>query len=389
MLAVHEDYYEEKLDHNLAKLLPADLRVEKVSAFGVTKPRMIGDIGLRGFFQLYKKAKEIIKSEQIDFLYIPIPPFYVALLGRMLHKSTGVKYGIDYIDPWVHKFPNSDHSLRHRLSEYMANVLEPKAIKNACVITGVAAGYYKGVQERHPDLAKTCAFGAMPYGGEKTDHEKLKSMDLKPYLFEKKENKIQLVYAGAMLPKAYKPLEEVLKAISADKEKFEKLEINFIGTGSRANDPESYNIKPLAEKYGLWEKVIFEYPARIPYLDVLIHLEAADGVFILGSTEAHYTPSKVYQGVLSEKPILAILHKDSTACQVIKSTKVGKVLDFDGEEGLSHINQSFSEVYIEYVDLLKSFDPANCNLSEFDQYSAYQVTKKLVECIDEGLALCK
>src|ERR1700734_130550 len=90
ILTVDERYYEEQPDPNLSRLLPAGLRVEKASAFRVTKPRLIGDVGLRGFFQLYRKAKRLIRQNKIDFLYIPIPSFYVALLGRWLHASTGV-----------------------------------------------------------------------------------------------------------------------------------------------------------------------------------------------------------------------------------------------------------------------------------------------------------
>ena len=58
ILTVHEDYYEENLDWNLVKLLPEHLRIEKVKAFKNTKPRLIGDIGLRAFFQLYKRATD-------------------------------------------------------------------------------------------------------------------------------------------------------------------------------------------------------------------------------------------------------------------------------------------------------------------------------------------
>ena len=60
ILTVDEKYYEEKLDYNLEKLLPVDLRIEKVKAFKLTKPRVIGDIGLRAFFQFYKRAKQLI-----------------------------------------------------------------------------------------------------------------------------------------------------------------------------------------------------------------------------------------------------------------------------------------------------------------------------------------
>lgn len=211
VLMVDEKYYEETLDPNLSLLLPADLQIEKAGAFPVTKPRLIGDLGLRAFFQLYRKAKHLIKASKIDFLYIPIPSFYAALLGRWLHATTGIKYGIDYIDPWVHRFPGSDKKFsRHWLSSKLALFLEPIAIRRASLITGVAEGYYKGVQERNPFLAETCLFGAMPYGGEEKDHSKVKELKLQPYLFKRNPAKEVLIYAGAMLPKAYGPLEAII-----------------------------------------------------------------------------------------------------------------------------------------------------------------------------------
>ncbi len=384
ILTVDEKYYEEKLDENLVKLLPQQLRIEKAKAFGVTRPRLIGDIGLRGFTQLYKKAKRLIIGEAIDFLYIPIPSFYAAILGRMLHASTGIRYGIDYIDPWVHTFPDGA-SVRHKASEAIASFLEPIAIKNASLITGVAEGYYKGVEERNPYLKDTCIFGAMPYGGEKQDHEKVKQLAIKPYLFQKND-KLQLVYAGAMLPKAYQPLEQIFSSIQNNRTAFENLELHFIGTGKTPDDPNGFNIKPLAEKYNLWQSVVFEYPRRIPYMDVLVHLDAADGVFILGSTEPHYTPSKVYQGVLSGKPILAVLHKESSALQVLNKTNAGVFYSLDPEH-LDDLGASFAQLYKEYVSFSQSFSPAQVKQQELEAYSAYAVTKKLVGLIDKAMAL--
>lgn len=384
ILAVDEKYYEEKLDHQLSRLLPEGLQIEKVSAFPVTRPRLIGDLGLRAFRQLYKGARRIIKEQGIDFLYIPIPSFYSALLGRWLHASTGIKYGIDYIDPWVHRFPGSEKLFsRHWLSWKLASILEPIAIKKASLITGVAEGYYKGVQERNPALAATCLFGAMPYGGEAADHLKVKDLHTGPYLFQKVKEKIQLVYAGAMLPKAYRPLEAIMQAIAKAPSDFADLEIHFIGTGKTPNDPAGYNIRPMAEKYGLWEKVIFEYPARIPYLDVLIHLDAASGVFILGSTEPHYTPSKVYQAVLSQKPVLAVLHAQSTACEVLRSTGAGVVLPFDGEEGVAGVSGIFPKIFREYITFQQNFSPARVNYLLFDQFSAKSVTGQLAHLLNK------
>ena len=378
ILTVHENYYEETPDRNLEKLLSPALRIEKVKAFRVTKPRLIGDIGIRAFFQLYVRARQLINSEKIDFLYIPVPSFYCALLGRWLHWSTKIKYGIDYIDPWVHRFPGSEKMFsRHWLSTKIAGFLEPIAVKKASLITGVAEDYYKGVTERNAHLLKQALFGAMPYGGEKMDHKALATAGITPYLFKKKAGIIQLVYAGAMLPKAYAPLEQIFKSIRNNPDIFKHIEFHFIGTGKKPDDPASYNIKQLAEQYNLWNTIVFEYPRRIPYLDVLVHLNHADGIFILGSTEPHYTPSKTYQGILSLKPILAVLHRQSTGAKVITAADAGIVLLFDGEEGVSCIEEQFNTVFSRYLNFIAIFDPQQVKLEMFEQYSAKSVTGQL------------
>ncbi len=382
ILTVHEDYYEEELDWNLHKLLPANQRIEKVQAFKVTKPRLIGDIGLRAFYQLRKCALTLLQNEQIDFVYIPIPSFYVSLIGPYLHRKTGVKYGIDYIDPWVHVFPGSDQLFsRHWFSTRIAKWLEPKAIKDASLITGVAEGYYKAVIERNPSLKTSCLFGAMPYGGEALDHERMEELQLQPYLFTK-NNKQQFLYAGAMLPKAYQPLEEIFRAVAEHKDRFAETEFHFIGTGKSPNDANGFNIKPLAEKYGLWQTIVFEYPKRIPYLDVLVHLSAADAVFILGSTEPHYTPSKAYQGVLSGKPVLAVLHEASTAVAVLRDSGAGVVLSFAGEEDVTAIYHRWPATWQQFQMFRKCFRKELVKQEVFELYSARSVTSHLAGLLD-------
>jgi hypothetical protein len=413
ILTVHEDYYEEALDWKLHQLLPKDQRIEKVSAFKVTKPRLIGDIGLRGYFQLRRRALEMIRSEKIDFVYIPIPSFYMALLGPYLFKKTGVPYGIDYIDPWVHVFPGSDKIFsRHWFTTQLAKLLEPIAVKYASLITGVSEGYYKPVFERNPHLKTQALTAAMPYGGEESDHDFIRSRGkedtsaslpsagkLNPSTPLPSAGKFnpstpstcKFIYAGAMLPKAYKPLEEVFKALSILQppslglptsgwlasstlqplQPLQPLQLNFIGTLG--------TIKPFAEQYNLWGSAVLEHPDRIPYLDVLSQLDTADAVFILGSTEPHYTPSKVYQAVLSGKPILAVLHEASTAVLVLRESRAGIVVTMKGEEDLDTLSARFLEGLKEFMLFKQTFDPSKINRAAFEQYSAKAVTAILVE----------
>lgn len=374
ILTVHENFYEEALDWNLRKLIPANQHIEKVSAFKVGKPRLVGDIGLRAYFQLRRRALELIRAEKIDFVYIPIPSFYMALLGPYLFKRTGIPYGIDYIDPWVHQFPGSNKLFsRHWFSTQLAKLLEPIAVKHAALITGVSVGYYKPVLDRNPHLKTQALTAAMPYGGEESDHDfirnRSKEVPSTPSTTSTLST-IKFIYAGAMLPKAYKPLEELFKALST----LQSLQLHFIGTLG--------TIQSIAEKHGLYGTTVFEHPDRIPYLDVLTQLEAADAVFILGSTEPHYTPSKVYQGVLSGKPILAVLHEQSTAVNVLRASNAGMVITMKGEEDLYTLSARFLEGLREFENFRKTFDPNKINRAAFKQYSAKAVTAKLADKLD-------
>jgi hypothetical protein len=337
----------------------------------------------------------------------------MALIGPYLYKKTGVKYGIDYIDPWVHHFPGSEKLFsRHWFSTQLAKFLEPIAVKHASLITGVSERYYTPVLERNPHLKKQAITAAMPYGGEERDYAvkqriqpgtrdvgqgTRKQLSIQPgtrdegqgtreqpgeqprnvvLLPSKNDNVFRFVYAGAMLPKAYKPLEEIFKALHSLQplKLIQPFQLHFIGTLG--------TIKPIAEKYGLWQSLVFEHPARIAYLDVLKNLDAADGVFILGSTEPHYTPSKVYQGVLSQKPILAVLHQESTAVKVLNESNAGQIVLMDGEKDLHTLGERFTKQLDNYFSWAKSFDPELVNKDVFEQYSAKAVTNTLVNALN-------
>lgn len=130
-------------------------------------------------------------------------------------------------------------------------------------------------------------------------------------------------------------------------------------------------------------KNIFEYPVRIPYLDVLVHLNAANAVFILGSTEPHYTPSKVYQAVLSGKPILAVLHTMSTAVEVLTNSGAGYVVDFASKEECEEKMQYFEKEYMQFLEFYQQYNPANINMLAFEKYSAYNITETLVQALNK------
>lgn len=385
VVTVHHSFYEEPLDWNLAKLIPHDLRVERVRALPTKPVRVVGDIGIRGFIPMLRRILDIVDREGADFLYITIPSFFAAPLGRITHALRGIPYGIDYIDPWVHVFPGSEKRLSKAwLSRKLAEILEPPSVRNASLITGVTDRSYHDVLARNRHLIGRAVTSTMPYGGEVADHTAARELALQPRLF-KNDSRFRVTYAGTMWDAAQEPLDRIFRSISRDRNSFDDVVFHFIGTGASPTNPIP-QIRPLAERHGIWGDIVVEHPQRIPYLDVLAHLEASDAVFIFGGTKAHYTPSKLYQGVLSGKPLLAVLHKDSPATSIIAETNAGRVLSFDGEEDLGKVENSFAPAFREFRQFAARFDASCVDRGRFDAYSARNVGRQLAQALDLAMA---
>ena len=62
VLTVKEAYFEEKPDPDFVKTFSEDFETTRIKAFPISKPTIIGDSGLRSFFQLYKGAIRIIND---------------------------------------------------------------------------------------------------------------------------------------------------------------------------------------------------------------------------------------------------------------------------------------------------------------------------------------
>jgi hypothetical protein len=333
VLTVHPDFYEEKLDWDLIKTVSPNIEVHKVKAKKVRKHRIIGDIGLRAFSQLKRKAIEIIREKDIHFVWIPIPSFYTAILGRILYKKTFVPYGIDYIDPWIRDISNRKN-IRSVISLLIAKILEPYVIKKASLVSGVAEAYYMPAIERNFKNKQPVQV-AMPYGFDPSDHNiKLENLS---FPWENMPRCIPYIYAGAFLPNSGLFIDLLFKslAILKSKGKFdERIKLFFIGTGE-------YKHKSIIEfaRENNVEEHIVEIRDRFPYLHVINFLSAAKGVLLIGSTEKHYTASKTFQSILSERPVFAILHEESTAIKIFTESKADAYLIKYSEKETKDFNE--------------------------------------------------
>ena len=157
-----------------------------------------------------------------------------------------------------------------------------------------------------------------------------------------------------------------------------RLTVHFVGTGSSPDDPDGHRVRPRARQAGV-DDMVDEHPQRIGYVDALNHLTKSDAVLVLGSTEAHYTPSKVFQAMLSRRPVFAMLHKDSTAVDMIRSVHAGSVLTVT-ETALPDASDVAGALCAFMADT--TYDADAVDRTAFDAYSARASTRALAAALD-------
>jgi hypothetical protein len=379
IICVNSKYYEEPLDFDLEKSLNPLVKVIRVGAISQKIARSLrwGDIGLRSFFNLLFSLLKLARSKKIDLIFITIPSNYLALLGRLVFEFHQVPYIIDYQDPWVNETSQSEKIMSKAwLTQNLAKLLEPFALKKVSAISGMTPKYFESVIERNPHL-KCKPKLSFQMGFASSDYEMLEKLKIVSNLVPAGQPFKQIVYAGALLPKAVELMRCFLKALSiVNNDPSREFAIRFvcIGTGSSSVDPKSYRILPLAKSVQA-EKWVAEFPNRHPFFEVLASLKQADGIIIIGSTEPHYSPSKLFQAVFSKNPVLAVLHQDSEAIQLIKKSQAGFVCsitsDFNEEELIVRI------VEILKTKLLKKQTLAD--LTYFDRYKGSAISEDLAD----------
>lgn len=313
VLTVSEEFYEEPGAAGSDQLVKDTVEVIKVSArapWTLLGKRIIGDIGLRAFGTLKQKALELCRERPIDFVWISMPSWYPALMGKSILSETGVPFGIDYQDPWVQALPPGTSPIsRAGLTQKAAQILEPIALRHAALITGINRSYFQGALDRNPRLNPHSV--EFQLGFDPADH----SINY-PANAPWPKDKLVALYPGAFLPLSAPFHLAILSGIKALESRGE-LPANacfvYLGTGHS-----SLPILSLARDLGIAHRV-YEFPNRIPYLEVLQLLRNVHGCMIIGSPEPHYSASKVFQSILSGRPIFSLLHRDSEAMQILKA----------------------------------------------------------------------
>ncbi len=321
--------YEGRLDPDLAALVPASLQVVRAPAWpaGWTRRVGLGDLGLRAFSGLGRVCRTLLARERFDALFITVYPVYPALLGPRLKRRFHIPFVLDYQDPWVGAWgltvgggPDGAPDWKSRVSRRLGAWLEPRAVAAADALIAVSQGTIDGVVRRVPGAARL-PHEAIPLGFEPADFEPLLRVPRAHAHFDPTDGLVHLCYVGTLLPAGLDTLRLLLEALrrlaGTEPAVAGRLRLHFFGTSNQSMS-DVYRVMPIARDLGV-DAQVSEVPGRLDYLDALAVLTSASGILLLGSSERHYTASKLYPALLARRPILALFHEASSVVDILRN----------------------------------------------------------------------
>ena len=155
----------------------------------------------------FKKAKEIIKHNKIDYIITTGPPHSSHLIGQKIHNKYKLKWIVDLRDPWSELFYLKS-KFRFNFSKKINDRLEYKVLENAdAIITTVGDRYHKILSGK---ISNPNKIHKIYNGYDKLNYDKIK--EIKP-------SKYNIVFTGVLTKNHnYEIFHEVLKILSPSKQ---------------------------------------------------------------------------------------------------------------------------------------------------------------------------
>ena len=376
VLAVLPEYVEMSQDLHLEKTIPNNIPVHKVTAYSTKYTRLfsLGNLGIRSFYQLYKKGNKLLKSGDFDLIYFSTTAFASMPLGPLWKRKYKIPFIIDMQDPWRNDYyltvPKSEQPPKFWFAHRLNKRLEAFTIPKVDGIISVSKGYIEMLHDRYPTIKKVPS-KKLTFGACVRDFELLSKIDVSSTIvFD--TSKINIVYIGRGghdMKESISVVFQGFKKLLDSNDKFKNCHFWFIGTSSAPVGKGIKTIETIAKQFQV-ESNVTEITDRKPYFEVLSLLHKSDIILIPGSNDRHYTASKLYPNILAKKPLLSVIHSSSSMINIIKELNAGKIVLFDKKNA----DDQFAQILMELINRIP-FE-TNTHWKKFESFTAKSMTKE-------------
>jgi len=125
-------------------------------------------------------------------------------------------------------------------------------------------------------------------------------------------------------------------------------------------------------------------PGRIDYLDALTVLTRASGIVLLGTSEPHYTASKLYPALLARRPILALFHNASSVVSILKAIGTEPTVRLVSYDRAPLADAAIEEVacHLRALAACCAYRAGDVSLDRAGEWSAERLAGRLARVLD-------
>jgi hypothetical protein len=296
--------------------------------------------------------EKYIRKNEIDTIITSGPPHSLHLIGLELKQKLNLKWVADFRDPWT----TIGYHKSLRLSAYAAKKhkrLESQVLNTADTIIVTSKTTKAEFQALTSKPIEVITNG---FDVEKVDKQNL-------------DTKFSLAHIGSFLSKRnpiilWESLTELLQEIPDFKS---HLEIKLIGAISQEvlESIAQFSLNSYLNNLGYVSHAEAVAHQRKSQVLLLIEINSEETKSIL--------PGKLFEYMVSERPILAIGPKDSDFAEIITDTNTGVFFDYSEKEKLK------ASILVYYTQFLEG--QLQSNGVGLQQYSRKNLTKQLVELL--------
>ena len=296
--------------------------------------------------------EKYILENDIDTIITSGPPHSLHLIGLELKQKLNVKWFADFRDPWT----TIGYHKSLRLSNYVANkhkTLESQVLNAADTII-VTSKTTKA--EFEAITTKPIAVITNGYDTEKVDKEAL-------------DSKFSLAHIGSFLSER-NPLilwESLVELINEIPDFKSNLEIKLIGAVSQ-------EVLETISEFGL--NSYLNNLGYVSHSEAIAHQRKSQVLLLIeinSEDTKSIIPGKLFEYMVSNRPIIAIGPSGSDFAEIITTTNTGVFFDYSEKMKLKSVLLGF---YNQYLD-----GKLQSNAVGLQQYSRKSLTEKLVELI--------
>jgi len=395
------------VDPLLEQSVPRSVEVIRVGAIMLRWTRLLdlGSLALRALPYLWLAGHRLLSARRFDLVYFSTTQFPVMILGPNWKRKFGVPYVVDLQDPWFDDYykrsgtrPPGGH-VKYAISKSVAQLFEPKVMRQVTEVISVSPAYVETLLERYSFLRRD-QFTVLPFGAPESDFEILPSLKIKQTIFDRSDGKEHWVYIGAageIMAESLRLLfSAVRKALDTEPQRWRQVRMHFVGTSYAPMGRAKKTVEPIAIEFGVAD-IVKESTARIPYFETLQTLVDSDALIIVGSDSPGYSASKVFPYMLVQKPLLAILHEQSPAVEILRRCNAGRVVTFDPMHpgnSCAATSQALEELRRKSEDRGRRAEDGGqeaevseqgLDWNEFKQYTAREMTRRQCEVFDRAI----